>query len=604
MKTASYQQHLRSLNDDLQACLQRDFPIEAEVRCLVKDGKLLVLAQHPDDAMLDAKRVFFTLKRALKDQSYDLINRFATGTGQLAIQLYLRANGQDQPYAYHPFEVSAIASRGEAKDTNFFDDYANDGDQAEDGNPDDDPYGEADFSHDAMPVSTPSRRSSSKPWLVGGAVAGLLVAGVVGYALTRPCVIGECQPLQDAEALHESAQVQMETVESAQDVQEIQSQLQQASALTTVIPRWSGRYEEATVLKDLYDYDARVVEQVADAQTAAFSAAQMSQNPPHPVETWEAVRDLWEEAIAHLDNVPSDSPIYPFAQRKLEEYRNNLGAINRRIQAEQEAQARVRTAQELAAQADRLEGVPNTLDDWQTVYGLWQTAVSHLQNVSPQTTSYAPAQPLLDRYSQALAVVRDRQTQADIAATAYAQSLASADQAAEYEQIDQWTQAVTAWRNALNYAQQVPPGTTYYDQVQPMAQFYAIALADAQQNLTVAIATQSATSQLQNLCGGSVPTCSYTDRDGLIQVRVSSAYQATAATFPLTSDRAIPATALSTSMDTLLSRIAQVGDTANLSIDVYNADGSLFGRYVPSLSGYVPPTYINVLNNEPTASDS
>ena len=89
-----------------------------------------------------------------------------------------------------------------------------------------------------------------------------------------------------------------------------------------------------------------------------------------------------------------------------------------------------------------------------------------------------------------------------------------------------------------------------------------------------------------------------------MQVRVSPAYQSTAATFPLTSDRAVPATALSTSMDALLSRIAQVGDAANLSIDVYNADGSLFGRYVPSLSGYVPPTYINVLNSDPAASDS
>jgi tetratricopeptide (TPR) repeat protein len=593
MKTASYQQHLRSLNNDLQTLLQQDFPITAEVRCLVKEGKLLVLAQHPDEVALDPKRVFSSLKRALQDQSYDLINQFSAGTGQLAIQLYLRASGHDQPYAYHPFEISAIAPQPRADEADFFGTDPDDEPDRDDMGLDDDP----------MPVSQSSRRLQvSKSWLMGGAVAGLVAIAGLAYAVTRPCVIGECRPLQEAEQLHQSAQAQMETVESAQDVRDIQSQLQRASEVTTVIPQWSSRYGEAAVLRDLYDYDARVIQQIADAQTAAFSAAQMSQNPPHPIETWREVRDAWEKAIAHLEAVPPDSAIYPFAQRKLDEYSNNLNAINRRIQAEQDAQSRLRTAQELAARAMQ-EAPSNTVEDWQAVYVLWQTAVGHLQNVPLQTTSYPQAQPLLDRYQQEWAAVRDRQAQTDRAATAYRQSIAFADQAAAYERINQWTQAVTAWRNALDFAQQTE-GTAYHDQLQPMMEFYTIALEDAQNNLALAIATQTATRQLQALCQGSVPACRYAEQDGVMQVRVSPSYQSTAAMFPATSDRAMPVTALSTSMDALLNRIAQVGDAANLSIDVYNADGSLFGRYVPRLSGYVPPTYIHVLNAEPTASDS
>jgi hypothetical protein len=37
----------------------------------------------------------------------------------------------------------------------------------------------------------------------------------------------------------------------------------------------------------------------------------------------------------------------------------------------------------------------------------------------------------------------------------------------------------------------------------------------------------------------------------------------------------------------LLRAIATVGETAQIPIEVYNADGSLFGIYDPALDGYV-----------------
>ncbi|HEY9815153.1 MAG TPA: hypothetical protein V6D20_05035 [Candidatus Obscuribacterales bacterium] len=603
METASYQSQLRSLGQYLQDTLQQEVPVPVEVRCVIKQEKLLVLAQHPPDISLDAKRAFSTLRKALNAQTNDLLHPFLTDVSMLAVQLYLRVAEQPQPYAFHPFQIEAIApiealTDDETADLLSEDELSNwvsesampESAMVEDEEPPDE-------------SSSPSQRPAKRlPWRLGAAVAGLVVvAGVAAYVLSRPCMLGSCRPLLQAEELFTQSQGQMASATSAADVKAIYEQLTEASYLTTVVPQWSGYYEDALAQRDRYDDHVKVVGRVVDAQADAFAAAQRSQNPPHPIATWEDIRDLWESAIAQLEEVPADSPMHGLAQQKLEEYRGNLAAINQRIQMEQEAQSRVRSAREMAQRATEQEAGSDSPEQWQSAYTAWQIAMEMLQPVPAHTMSHAEAQQLLSLYSTRMATLRDRLSQEELSTTVYRQSLQLADQAATYEQQEQWSQAVAAWQNALTNAQQVPTDSSYHDQVQPLVNSYALALEDARQNLQMAIAAQTAETELNKLCGGDNARCTFQVSREEVQLRLTPTYQANAASFPQPTSASMP---LSASMDTILHQVAQVGNAARVEIDVYNADGSLFGRYVPSLSGYVPPAYIEVLDQEPAPSPS
>ncbi|TVQ17314.1 MAG: hypothetical protein EA367_17995 [Leptolyngbya sp. DLM2.Bin15] len=594
METASYQSQLRSLGQYLQDTLQQEVPVPVEVRCVIKQDKLLVLAQHPPDVSLDAKRAFSTLRKALTAQTDDLLDPFLTDVSTLAVQLYLRVEEQPQPYAFHPFQVEAIAPVEDLTDDETAELLSED-ELARWSS-------ESAMEEEDLQDASPNQRSTKLPWRLGALVAGLvMVAGVAAYVLSRPCVLGSCPPLLQAEELFTQSQGQMASATSAADVKAIYSQLTEASYLTTVVPQWSGYYEDALAQRDRYDEHVKAVGRVVSAQTDAFDAAQRSQNPPHPIATWEEIRDLWESAIAQLEEVPADSPMHGLAQQKLDEYSANLAAINQRIQMEQEAQSRVRSAREMAQRANDQEAGSDSPERWQSTYTTWQIAIGMLQPVPAHTMSHAEAQQLLALYNTRMSTIRDRLSQEELSTTVYRQSLQLADQAATYEQQEQWSQAVAAWQNALTNAQQVPADSAYHDQVQPLVNSYALALEDARQNLRLAIAAQAAEAELSKLCGENNARCTYQVSREDVQLRLTPAYQANAASFPQPTTSSMP---LPASMDTILYQIAQVGNTARVEINVYNADGTLFGRYVPSLSGYVPPAYIEVLDQEPVPPPS
>jgi hypothetical protein len=583
METASYQPQLQALGQALHSVLQQDVPVPVDVRCVMKQGKLLVLAQHPPDISLDAKRVFALLKTAIKSHRDDLLYPLLADTSTLPVQLYLRVQDQPQPYAFYPFQLDLDPE--ESLDSRDLMSSLDETPASWDSTPEDVP---------ATPGSPPKR--SRRLWL------GLLIAGVVvlggaaAYLLTRPCVIGGCRPLEQAETLFTQSQQAMAQVESADDVRAVYEQLVEARYLTTRVPQWSGYHETAQAQRDRYDRHTEAISRVMSAQRDAFAAAQRSQNPPHPIPTWEEIRDLWESAIAHLEAVPADSPIADFAQRKLAEYQSNLAVINQRIEQEQDAQSRVRSAREMAQRATDQESSAIMADQWQSAYTAWQIAIDILKPIPAQTMSHAEAQQLLSIYNTRVADLRDRLSQEERSTAIYRQSLQLANQASTYEQQEQWSRAVSTWQDALSQVQQVPVDSSYHEQMQPLVNSYSLALEDAQQNLRLAIAAQRAQAELDKLCAGPTPPCTYQVSRNRTEVWLTIP-QTTAIPFPQP-DR--PGTVLNPPLETLLHQIAQVGTLANVEIDVYTAEGNLFGRYVPTLSGYVPPTYVEVLDRSPT----
>jgi hypothetical protein len=446
-----------------------------------------------------------------------------------------------------------------------------------------------DTEEEPEPPPKPRQKGS---WMKLNAIASLGivvgVAAIVGglYMLTRPCVIGRCLVIDQAQQTHDTVVDQLEVANNAELVSEAYEQLLDASYELGKIPSWSPHRATAQQLIADYGNQADSIQQVIDAQASAYSAAVKSQNPPHPLETWLEVQTLWQDAIAQLKEVSPDSPVYGLAQRKLEEYRTNLDAINRRIELEQDDQARVKSAREAAQLAEAREGASTSTEALQAAYTTWQQAMNLLNAVRTDTMSYAEAQQLIALYTPKLGQVRDRLTQEDISSAAYDQAQRLAELATDAESRGQWSEAVIYWRDALNNAQQVPSGTSYSSLAQPLVIAYQASLQTAQDNLQTAIALQTAQADLTQLCNTTPPVCTYQVVDNTLQVQATAAYaqQAGLATFP---NQTNPSP--SVSMNELLRAIAAISDQAEVAIAFHNADGSLFGTYMPAMNGYIPP---------------
>jgi tetratricopeptide (TPR) repeat protein len=441
-----------------------------------------------------------------------------------------------------------------------------------------------------VPVSQVPASRFPLPILAMAAAAGLFVLAGSLYALTRPCVIGACVPLQTAQRLSQESTQLVQPNASALDVSEAYQKLAEGSYLLGTIPRWSGKYTEAQALLQVYGTESEVLEQVVAALQTANDAAHASQNPPHPLETWEAIRGQWEAAIALLEQVSTDHPIHPLVQQKLTEYQANLSMISQRIGIEQQAQDKIKLARETARLAEAREGVADSAEGWQLTHVTWQVVVNLLQQIPLGTMAYAEAEQLLAIYQPRLDNARDRRMQEEISANAYSQAVTLAEEARKLEQQNQWSQAVSQWRSALANAQQVPTGTTYHSQIQPLINSYSTSLSTAQETLRSAVAIGSAQSQLEQTCAGTPRVCTFTLTNEVIQVRITPAYDQAVEQAMANSQAAGDQNAqaeIAAYVNALLRALASISESTQVPVELYNADGSVFGTYVPELSGYV-----------------
>lgn len=131
------------------------------------------------------------------------------------------------------------------------------------------------------------------------------------------------------------------------------------------------------------------------AKEFASSAAQMSQNPPHPAATWQECGQLWKLAIQRLESVPVEDAGYSEAQKLLATYRSNLATVEIRRQAEVRSLQALERAQRQTEQL--LASAPTEADaeDLNRFAGQLQGIINQSKKVQPGTTAYTEAQTLL-----------------------------------------------------------------------------------------------------------------------------------------------------------------------------------------------------------------
>lgn len=415
------------------------------------------------------------------------------------------------------------------------------------------------------------------------AIALLLAVGCT-YSLTRPCVIGECTVIDTARGLAKSSQDTLQTVSSSKAPGLAKQDLDTAIAQLKTIPFWSPYYGPARQLLGYYRQDAQELGSVVTSLRIAGQASQQGQEPPYTVSGWEKLKSLWEDAIAQLEQVPTESLIYPFAQERLDQYRDNLTEVRGRLILEREAQDTLKTAKKAAQVATARQGVAKKADSWQQVYDNWQTATNTLASIPVGTTAHQQAQLLLVRYQPKLETARDRKTIERVGQEAYTRAVNSAEQAKIFTERGAWSDAAKYWSRAVSYGKKIPQSSSYSVEMQPLMTAYTQSWKQAEAENKVTNRINQARQDLKKTCGGGLTVCKYSVNKNLITVRLTPAYlEKIEKTTQQADQQGNPKqrTEVEKHIQTLKIALETISDNAKIPLEVYKPDGKKIGVHFP-----------------------
>ncbi|MEH1815569.1 MAG: hypothetical protein V7K26_16760 [Nostoc sp.] len=578
MKVAVQQEDLQLLAKTLQEQLLVEVSTAEvfEVKCVVNKGELMILTQHASDVIVDAQLIFAVIEEVLQSLAPHK---------EQGVQCFLRVFGEQLPYtkcflalkptggwvAEEDEEVispsssltySPLINESEEEKEELFDPFA-----------------------DVPNLSASMPGFQVKPILLGAALVGIIVLGGGAYLLTRPCVMSECQEIQNAKQLKTKSPQLMRRAKSEKELVAVQQQLATASADLNVIPSWSPRYQLSQELKASLSGRAEKINQVVKALQTASLATQKVQNPASSLEELQTRQHLWRQAIAPLESISSSSELYGLVQGKLLNYRVRLHAVNQQIFIEEKWLNKLTAAKGVAVAAEKREAAAKSLNDWQKAQSTWLVVINALNTIPRNSVGYQEAQKLLVDYKPKLVLVRDRATKEQLAVKTYQQARITANQAKLYEQQNQWQAAAIYWEQALQTAKKVPQDSLYYTQAQSLIEPYSATLKQAQEKLQVVSSLQQTRTDLDKTCINGIRICTFSIDNAEIIVRLTPEYDQIrqnnlANPYSKNSDTAVDVT---NHLQILREALAVIGENANLSLFLYDSQSQVI--YTRTLGG-------------------
>jgi len=506
------------------------------VRCALKKGILMILCEHQEGAGIDTTAAFTSLRQALAVQ---------LGSKVQEVRLFLRVAQQDIPYAQDFYTHKPISEPFKDTETRKYaaknpDILAHQSlhaweqvELSEETNYPSEPDVDSEpaileeeieaFEPLGVEENKVAKSSKIKPLLIGGGLFAVIASVMGGYMLTRPCVIGGCEALDNAQQIYTQATKQLRSTTEIAQIGAIQQKLQTANQDLTVIPAWSLRHSQAQETETQLTTESEKITQVLTALQKADQAQKAPTN--NAPQTWIAKQTLWRQAIAPLEAIPPNSEFYQLAKAKLPSFRANLTFTNQRLQAEQEFSRKITEAEGVAATATNQEKQAKTLADWEKTTANWQVVINTLGGIPRTSSAYSEAQKLFITYQPKFTEARDRTTKEKIAFAAYNRALDIAKTAQRYEQQNQIPQGVASWSQALTAAGQVPKNTIYYNQAQSLLPNYTNALQKAEAKLKVINILQLARTDLNRACNNGMRICTFTLNEQGINVRLTPEYE-------------------------------------------------------------------------------
>ncbi|MBN3923877.1 hypothetical protein [Nostoc sp. NMS4] len=582
MKVAAQQEDLQLLAKTLQEQLLVEVSTAEvfEVKCVVNKGELMILTQHAADVIVDAQLIFAVIEEVLQSLAPHKEQR---------VQCFLRIFGEQLPYTKCFLTLKqtggwvAGGDEGDEEAISYSSSssltYSASVNEAEEEEELFDPF-----------ADTPNL-SASKPGfqvkliLLGVALVGIVVLGGGAYLLTRPCVMSECQEIQNAKELKTKSPQLMRRAKSEKELVAVQQQLAAASTDLNIIPSWSPRYQQSQELKASLSGRSEKINQVVKALQTASLATQRVQTPASSLEELQTRQHLWRQAIAPLESISSSSELYGLVQGKLLNYRVRLHAVNQQIFIEEKWLKKLTAAKVVAVAAEKREKSAKSLNDWQKAQSTWLVVINALNTIPRNSVGYQEAQKLLVDYKPKLVLVRDRTTKEQLAVKTYQQALSTAKQAKVYQQQNQWQAAAIYWDQALQTAKKVPQDSLYYTQAQSLVEPYSASLKQAQEKLQVVSNLQQTRTDLDKTCINGIRICTFSINNAEIIVRLTPEYdqiRQNNLTNPY-SENSNTAVDVTNHLQILREALAVIGENANLSLFLYDSQGQVI--YTRTLGG-------------------
>jgi hypothetical protein len=546
IRTADGQVNLKALEELLQKRLHSESlaNVPLQIHCLLREETPIVLIRCPEAIIPYPKQIFSLLRQALQEE---------------------------QIWENSPVSMYLIWQDRERSD--IFSHLLADSQQRK-------PIGDRDESSLSISESDEEKILESKnlqkretrrqAWLLAGTGIGIVLLLGGWYALTRPCAIGDCS------AIDRSALSEVKISASNQDILDARQQLEQAIETLQAIPGWSKHRTQAEILLADYQKQAESLTKITAAIAMTERATALAQNSPSP--NWKEIRQLWQKAIAALQQIPSESRWYAIAQARKRDYQKNLARIEQRQQAQSQANASLRTAQETAKLARIRQKDAQSPADWQLVLATWQISIRRLREISPQTNTYQQAQRLLAIYTPQLVAAGTRHKQELSAASSYQKATEQAKLATEAETKARWSAAASNWRSALISIKQVPRNTFQYRQAEPLIATYTVAFDRAAR-------LQQTDNFLQQVCAIENKICNWAIADSAIRIDLTSNYMQrvweTAIQAQASADWQVQVELLDR-ISTLEKSLQSLSNNIGKRVEVYNADGRLMIIYQPS----------------------
>lgn len=407
MEKPTSDSELQRLGAHLEQWL-RENNVPLGVRCGIQGDRLIVVGHHPADAGLEPLQVLQSIQATLQLFRLTFTRR---------IRLYLRRVGQMLPYARCYFTLEELEQLPPAESfiplqlTAWLEDLP----PTEEALPQDGAatgsllrpeIDSVEWFEEPLP-STAGVRSFEQYLAItsGMAIAGLALSG---FIMGHPCVSGVCPEFAAAQSLSQRSFEQMQGAQTIAEVEQAQDYLESAVDLLDAIPTWSPRAAEARTLSEAYQQHTAILQRAIHAAHLAASAQEHSALPGTDLTTWAEAQMLWQEAIAQLENIPTDSPLAPFAATQMEGYRTHLAFVREQRSQEMAGQERLTQAKRNIQMAQIFHAKAETPEDWERVWASWDAAIGQLREISTETRAGIEAERLLLAYGEIPQQLGDR----------------------------------------------------------------------------------------------------------------------------------------------------------------------------------------------------
>ena len=425
-------------------------------------------------------------------------------------------------------------------------------------------------------------RFPTKKLLGLGLGLGLLVISI--YGLSDPCVTGTCPPLSQAEFLINSSLLVL-APDSSSSLLATKQKLSEALSQLQSIPWWSPYRAQANRLDSDAQAILRDIEQLNTAIASGNQATLLMQKSSLSIPEWQTVQNLLKTAIEQLKQLPVNSKFQAFAIAQKQEYEKTLPVINQRRQQEQLANVSYEKAIQTAISAKIQQNMAKSINDFDEVSSTWKKAIQSLQNISEGTTPYDKTSKLLELYGQEYKNIDIRKKNEAIANINLQQAIQEAKIAEKSERSNQWSLAVSHWKNALAYLKQIPENSLQSVKAKSLLIQYNLSFNKAQENFKIANRLQFIKNNLEKTCSQEKKACNYSIDKNMIKVNLTSSYLQQI--WDLSIQAKLNAN-IKEQAEILnhLARLEQsfqiISNQAKIPLAVYNSKGNLMTTYRPN----------------------